>query len=118
MYRLKYKIWLDKGGGKAFGDGPYQLLRGIRETGSLNQAAKSMNMSYSLAYNLLKQMEERLGFSLIISKTGGTGGGGSSLTQEAESLMRQYQEFKEECDALIRNCFEKHFCIKVLEKNR
>ena len=44
MYKLKYKIWIDQDG-KAFGQGPYKLLEGIKETGSLSKAAKALNMS-------------------------------------------------------------------------
>ena len=42
MYKLRYKIWLDQDG-KAFGQGPYHLLAGIKETGSLSQAARQLN---------------------------------------------------------------------------
>jgi molybdenum-dependent DNA-binding transcriptional regulator ModE len=42
--KLAYKIWL-KGEGKAFGEGPYQFLKGIEKTGSLHQAATEIEMS-------------------------------------------------------------------------
>ena len=58
MYKLHYKLWLEKDG-KVFGEGPYRLLVGILETGSLSSAAKKLNMSYSLAYNLIKKVEKR-----------------------------------------------------------
>ncbi|MFA7573727.1 MAG: LysR family transcriptional regulator, partial [Lutispora sp.] len=92
MYNLKYKIWIDKGG-KVFGLGPYQLLLRVKEKGSLSEAAKSMNMSYNKAHTLIKDIETRLGFSLIKSKTGGAGGGFSTLTEEAEDLLLVYEKF-------------------------
>jgi len=69
-YSLKYKIWLDSDG-KIFGAGPCQLMQGIAETGSLVSAARTMHMSYSQAYNLIKALERRLGFALITSQAGG-----------------------------------------------
>ena len=108
MYRLKYKIWLDKNG-KAFGEGPYQLLDRTRKSGSLHIAAKQMGMSYSQAHSLIKKLEERLGFPLLISRVGGSGGGGSSLTAEAETLMDRYRSFSDECKHALEELFARHF---------
>ncbi|MFZ5651274.1 MAG: LysR family transcriptional regulator, partial [Bacillota bacterium] len=38
--------------------------------GSLTSAARELKMSYSQAYNLIKNIEEKLGFTLITSQTG------------------------------------------------
>ncbi len=46
-------------------------MQGIAETGSLVSAARTMHMSYSQAYNLIKALERRLGFALITSQAGG-----------------------------------------------
>lgn len=108
MLELKYKIWLEQNG-KVFGKGPYELLRGVRDKGSLSEAAKSMDMSYNKAFNLVKDIEKRLGFGLICSKTGGTGGGGSELTVEAEELMAKYEVFAKECEDSLDKIFEKYF---------
>ena len=108
MYQYKYKIWLEKDG-KIFGEGPYRLLKGIQDSGSLNTSAKAMKMSYSQAYKLIKNIEKRLGFSLIKSQTGGQGGGGSQLTDDAKKLMEKYLAFKEECSQAIYNAYEKYF---------
>jgi len=108
VYDLKYKIWLDSKG-KAFGEGPCLLLRGIAETGSLVSAARTLRMSYSQAYNLIKDLERRLGFPLITSKAGGSGGGGSELTPQAKELMDTYEIFSAECHQALLRIFEKHF---------
>lgn len=108
MYNLKFKIWLDKDG-KVFGQGPYELLKGVEETGSLSRAAQGMHMSYSQAYNLIKSLEKRLGFSLIISQSGGKKGGGSALTPEAVELMKKYAAFYRESEQALREIFKKYF---------
>ncbi|MGI6686058.1 MAG: winged helix-turn-helix domain-containing protein [Bacillota bacterium] len=108
MYQVKYKVWLDRNG-KVFGDGPYHLLKGIEDTGSLNTSARAMKMSYSQAYKLIKNIEKRLGFFLIKSQAGGQGGGGSQLTDEAKELMNKYLAFQEECRESIFSAYEKHF---------
>jgi len=108
MLEMKYRIWLEQDG-KIFGKGPYRLLKGVRENGSLSEAAKAMGMSYNKAYNLIRLIEGRLGFRLIDSKSGGTKGGGSVLTTEAEKLIASYEEFSADCERCLREIFERHF---------
>ena len=91
--KLVYKIWVE-GKTKAFGEGPYKLLRKVEQLGSLNKAAQDMNMSYSKAWSIIKRAEKELGFKLVESNTGGVGGGGSRLTSQARTLLNQYDEFK------------------------
>jgi hypothetical protein len=57
--RVGYKVWLDNDG-KAFGDGPYELLKRVDETHSLHRAAKEMGMAYSKAWRLIGAMEKML----------------------------------------------------------
>lgn len=112
MYQLKYKIWLENEGetlGKVFGKGPYELLKGVKKFGSLSEAAKSIKMSYNKAFNLIKDIEKRLGYSLVKAKTGGSGGGGSQLTEEGEKLMATYEAFVKESDQELQKVFRKYF---------
>ena len=51
--KLAYKVWLDNEG-KAFGEGPYRLLKLVEKTGSLHQAAMEMKMSYRKAWLTLR----------------------------------------------------------------
>lgn len=108
MYKIHYKVWLEKEG-KVFGKGPFLLLKGVEDFGSLAEAAKNLSMSYNKAHNLVKDIEERLGFSLIHKKAGGLKGGGSELTDEARFLMRKYEEFQTELEHLIENLEKKYF---------
>ena len=87
---LEYKLWLDCRG-RAFGDGPARLLDGVEVAGSLRKAAAELGMSYNKAWRILHAAEERLGFALLDRSVGGTLGGGSHLTAEAQDLMRRYR---------------------------
>ena len=108
MFKLKYKIWIDQDG-KAFGEGPYKLLQGIKESGSLSQSAKALNMSYSQAHTMMKNLSQRLGFPLIVSKTGGVGGGKTMITAEAEELLQLYGDFYRDCEAALDDVFYNYF---------
>jgi molybdate transport system regulatory protein len=106
--KVIYKVWLDSNG-KAFGEGPYELLKGVEQTQSLHQAANQMGMSYSKAWNLIGAMEKRLGFALIERKVGGQSGGGSCLTPKARDLMNHYEGFRKDVDKTMRKIYRRHF---------
>lgn len=106
--RLRYKLWLDNDG-KVFGDGPHDLLLRVQRTGSLSRACAEMGMSYNKAWRLVREMERRLGFSLIERRTGGVEGGGSDLTPEALDLMRRFESLKVEADAFLEWLYVRHF---------
>jgi len=95
ILKLRYKIWIEKDGEKVFGDGPLDILHRVERTGSLRQAAAEINMSYSQAWNLMKNLENRLGFKLLERKIGGESGGGSQLTEEARDLMMKFEIFRD-----------------------
>ena len=102
------KLWLDQDG-KACGDGPYELLRGIEATGSLHKAAAQMEMSYSKAWKLLRMIEQRLRFQLLEREVGGRLGGGSRITSRAKELMSCYALFREEAHEAVNRIFQKRF---------
>ena len=106
--RVASKIWLDQNG-KAFGDGPYELLRGVEKTASLHKASGQMGMAYSKAWKLIRRVEQRLGFSLLDRKVGGRSGGGSSVTPKAKEFMSNYERFREEVEVTIEKIYQKHF---------
>jgi len=109
--KLRYKIWIEKDGEKVFGDGPLDILHRVERTGSLKQAAEEINMSYSQAWNLMKDLEKRLGFDLLKRKVGGESGGGSQLTEQARDLMMKFEMFrnkaKESLNLLYKDTFKK-----------
>jgi len=106
--KVIYKVWLDNDG-KAFGEGPYRLLKLIDKTGSLNRAAGEMEMSYRKAWKILKMVEEKLGFELIERKIGGMDGGGSHITEKGKEIMINYERFREEVKTSIEKIFNKYF---------
>ena len=106
--KVAYKIWLDNDG-KAFGEGPYQLLKRIEEKGSLHQAAIDMKMSYRKAWNTLRSIENRLGFHLINRQVGGVSGGGSQITDTGRQLMKQYEGFSKDVKEALDAIYKKHF---------
>jgi len=106
--KVVYRVWIDNDG-KAFGEGPYRLLKLIEKTGSINRAAAEMEMSYRKAWKILKMVEEKLGFELIERKIGGMDGGGSQITEKGKEIMKNYEKFREEVKTSIEKIYRKHF---------
>ena len=108
--KIGFKVWLDNNG-KAFGDGPYELLRRVEVTRSLHQAANQMGMSYSKAWRLIQTLEQRLGFALIERKVGGQSGGGSQVTPRGKDLINHYGQFRRDVKKGLEKIYRKHFSL-------
>lgn len=106
----KIRVYLyDENDNKFFGEGPCRLLHGVEQTGSLHQAAISMNMAYTKALSIMRQAEESLGFPLTTKKIGGVGGGGSTLTTEAKEFLHDYETYRDKCITTNRQIYDEVF---------
>jgi len=106
---IKSKLWIESKGKPVFGRGRRFLLEAIDKYGSINQAAKEINISYRKAWGYIKAMEERLGFKLIERQTGGRNGGGATLTEEAKKFLTKYGELEMGIRELVDERFRKIF---------
>jgi molybdate transport system regulatory protein len=84
---IRTKVWIQDPNGKVvFGLGRYRILQAIRDTGSLQAAAKELKMSYRAVWMRIRDSEKRIGRELVVRD-----GKGSCLTPFAENLMKQYK---------------------------
>jgi len=107
--KVCYKIWIENKKGKIFGEGPFDILTRVDRTGSLRQSAFEINMSYSQAWNLIKNLEKKLGYKLLKRKIGGERGGGSELTEKAVILMNKYRAFYIKAEKQINSIYKEIF---------
>lgn len=95
--RLDFKAWLQNDDGEyVLGEGGADILAAIGREGSVSGAAKSLGMSNRYALERVLLMEDRAGAKLVERQRGGKGGGGSSLTEEGERLVKAYHRAQEE----------------------
>lgn len=80
---------------KCFGPGVAELLERVDQLKSLRKATIEMDMAYSKAWRIVKTAEANLGFSLLKSVTGGKGGGGAELTEEAKKFLVAYRRLEQ-----------------------
>lgn len=79
--------------GVAFDARDAALLRAIDAEGSLNAAADSLGRSYSRAHGRVETLEDAFG-PLVDRQRGGSGGGGSALTENAAELLARYDRLR------------------------
>lgn len=78
--------------GVTFGERDAALLRTVDRSGSLHAATSTLERSYSRAHARLADLEEAFG-TLVTSRRGGSGGGGTVLTDRGRSLLLQFDRF-------------------------
>ena len=102
-------IWLRDGETSLFGSDTYELLAGVAEIGSLRQAALRLGVSYSKAWHLVHDAEQRLGVQLFERRIGGSCGGGSVLTVDGRELAARYGALLAAADRHLAQLFERYF---------
>ncbi|MEQ8220832.1 MAG: LysR family transcriptional regulator [Candidatus Eremiobacterota bacterium] len=106
--RVKVKISIINDKEESFmGIGLVWLLRKIKETGSISQAAKDMDMSYAKAHRIIKRLEKNIGAKILDTKTGGIDRGGALLTHFAEDFIDKYDKYQKK----IKEYGEKEFLV-------
>jgi molybdate transport system regulatory protein len=115
--KLRSRHWLvDEQNRIVMGEGRRTILENIERTGSINQTAKVMKMSYKGVWSKIKVSEEYLQIRLVeTDRTKGT-----SLTAEGKALLEKYITFKQWCDkeetAVFKDIFQGFFSREAGDK--
>lgn len=90
------RVWVDGPEGVFIGHGRVVLLERIREYGSITRAARSMEMAYRHAWDLVDSMNRQAVEPFVTVATGGRGGGGAQVTEAGEKAIRLFWKFQED----------------------
>jgi len=77
------------------------LLEHIDSCGSINRAAKEVGLSYKSAWEKIETLNNLSAQPLVIRQVGGSGGGGTALTEEGKELLRQFALLRREFTAFV-----------------
>lgn len=106
---IKSKLWIEVDGEPVFGRGRRFLLEAIDAHGSINRAAREVDISYRKAWSHIKAMEERLGITLVERQAGGRNGGGAVLTKEARRFLKKFEAMEDGIREIVDERFRKIF---------
>jgi molybdate transport system regulatory protein len=104
-----FKLWISSADAQGvFGDGKWRLLSAIGRDGSLRAATEELGISYRKAWGDLKKAEECLGIKFTQKHRGGSAGGESSLTPEADAWIAAYSRFRADLERAAAGSFEEN----------
>lgn len=99
-----FKVWLKRNRFDVIGEGGASLLGAIEKCGSITAAAKKVGVSYKYAWDRLAEIEKALGQPLLRTRRGGrTGGGGAELTDQAVTLLKEYDRTARYVDNVLKD---------------
>ena len=107
-FKLLSKQWIvDEDNNIIIGEGRSEILELVEQTGSLNQVAKLLKMSYKAVWGKVKATEKAMNAKILDRDRKM----GSHLTKEGKELLTKYNRLKKECiaedDRIFRDIFEK-----------
>lgn len=79
----------------------FALLEALRQTGSINRAARTAGYSYKGAWLVLESAGNLATAPLLQRATGGSGGGGTRLTEAGLALLAAWQALQAEHRAFL-----------------
>ena len=94
-FKVAGSLWIESEEQRFLGPGRVELLERIVETGSINQAAKHMGMSYKKAWAMINSLNTQAKTPLVVTQIGGEKGGGTTITDEAKELIAYYHFLRE-----------------------
>jgi molybdate transport system regulatory protein len=104
--KLRSSQWIvDEHNNAIIGKGRMEILENIEKTGSINQAAKIMKMSYKAVWSKIKATEKHLKVTIVHTDRKE----GSRLSKEGRELLRKYRILKKQCVSADDNIFNSIF---------
>ena len=88
------------------GPGKVALLEGIREHGSLSEAARRMGISYRRAWLLVDSLNKSFEMPAAVRTSGGRGGRRSQITPFGVLLIERYREVEQKLNDVAGNSLE------------
>jgi len=87
----------------------FTLLTEIKKGQSIVAAAGNMGISYRKAWGLLSEIENVLGFQLVVKHRGGKAGGKTDLTAEGMELTEAYLNLKTDLEDKVHDTVKSFF---------
>jgi molybdate transport system regulatory protein len=87
----RLNIRIDLANGLRIGPGKVAVLEEIARSGSISAAGRALRMSYRRTWELVEDMNTGLGTPVVETAAGGSGGGGTVLTQAGKAVIERYR---------------------------
>ena len=98
----RLSIRVDFASGVRIGPGKVAVLEEIARSGSISAAGRALRISYRRTWELVEDMNAKLGTPVVETAAGGSGGGGASLTELGQEVVTRYRAIEEDCAVAAR----------------
>lgn len=95
------QLWFKRDGKAYLGGKRIELLEQVEATGSINRAAKAVQLSYKGAWNAIEAMNNLSEQPLVISAAGGRHGGGTRLTEFGRQMVHTWRRMQVEYERFL-----------------
>ncbi len=104
--KLRSSQWIvDEHNNIIIGKGRMEILENIEKTGSMNQVAKQMKMSYKAVWSKIKATEKNLNAKIVYADRKN----GTRLSREGKELMKKYKLLVKKCLSADDKIFDSIF---------
>ncbi len=105
----KFNLWIEHEGVVVLSPWRVSLLETIEAAGSISAAAERLNIPYRRAWEKVQEIEAGLGYRVLDTAVGGTGGGGARLTPAGQAAIARFKAFAEGFEGVVRGRYEAAF---------
>ena len=112
------KLWLEVDKQYVFGLGISDILKAVQHTGSIKAAADEVGKSYRHVWDKIKQAEAALGVPLVHTQVGGKNSRRSELSELAQDLVRDFDEFRSRLFDLVQDEFSRRLQTTLQKHSR
>ncbi len=102
MIEIDCHISVRNDGVRFLGATQTELIREIKQTGSLSGAAKKLKISYQHAWTMIAEMNRIAPQPIVSKQRGGANGGGACVSEYGERILLEYQIIEDQVKNLIR----------------
>ena len=95
------RFWIDRDSQIFLGSGRIQLLEKIAAGNSIAESARQLGMGYKTAWDMLHDMNSLSDEPLVISTKGGRRGGGTTITEHGEKMIRTFRLIESEYQTML-----------------
>ena len=88
-----------------FGPGSVALLKEVDRVGNVRDACEKCVFSYSKGWTIIKNCEEKFGYSIVERQVGGQAGGSARVTEKGKDMLAAYEELEAELKAVAEKKF-------------
>jgi molybdate transport system regulatory protein len=101
MIEVECRISIKKDGVSFLDPVKTELLNEIKRSGSLNAAAKKLQISYQNAWTKINEMNNSAPELLVTKQRGGAHGGGAVITAYGEKILKDYYAIQAQVNKMV-----------------